>query len=731
MELRKKKDRMVQDLVLTELKPETNYDKAGMLVKSILLTLLVHGMIGGFLSAYEIEYNEKVAVLVIFVVSLILSAAYETNKRLVTNMVSIGMFIIYLLLALNRYQYINSGYHVIINAINSNAREYLDIYNGTEYVESIENQYVTVTYFVLTIGIVWAILLNIHLSRKASLVKVVLLTLPVFLIPAYFEEAPENIYSICLLSGYGAVWLVQRGKTRHSLSSQYKYVLPITFLFALLVVGLSAILLPRARYAATVPQSSWKKESEKVVSQVIQFGISSLWGHKESGAGIRGGGLGGVSSVNPDYETDLIVKFAPYSTDPVYLKAYTGVTYTGDEWQALYHTNSRDYTFTKRDNEYLLDAYGNRDKQQLGSMEVENVGAARGYSYYPYYTYADNHEVGYDSVMTYDFFPYDESVKVKSQKVNDIYLEVPDSCYSAVREVCKDAKLKGSPEKIAQQIKEYFAENYAYTLRPGYQFGNPDYISHFLLDSKKGFCAHFASATVMLLRYKGIPARYVEGYAISYADIANRAELLEDEDYDDYFYGESKLGQTGVVRIEVPDANAHSWVEMYVKGKGWIVVDTTPPRSADTDESFWDIFNQGEDDLSDAGVIGEYMEQITGYVISAGMWLLVAAAVAAAGIGIYRWRAYVRLTGKQKVERAYANLVRRGEKNYKDFKGGWSVKMQLKWLKQALKMEEIDEVLIEQLYEVFFGAGADEVVCARLVKRLRKIRRKEKKRAWL
>lgn len=731
----RKKEIQLQEIMLTEIEPEKSYDKVGMALKAVLLTLLVYGMAGGFLSAYEVEYNKMIIVLVIFALSLILSAAYETNKKSVTNLVSVGVFVVYLLLALNRYQYINSGYHVIINAITNQAREYLGIYNGTEYVESIQNQYVAVTYFVLTIGMVWVILLNIHLSRKASILKVVMLTLPVFLIPVYFEKAPGSIYSICLLSGYGAVWLVQSGKTRRKISSQYKYVLPVTFLFSAALVGLLSVLLPQSRYAASVPQSRWKMESKETVSEVLQYGIGSLWGQREGGAGVNGGRIGGVSSVRPNYETDLIVKFAPYSTDPIYLKAYTGATYTGDQWQSVYHRTNRDLAFSEQDNEQLFEAIEERvnegEQVPSGMMEVENVSASKGYYYYPYYTCASSNAFGQDNLRKYNFFPYNKSIKVKGEVYDEVYLEVPERCYSAVKEVSKDAKLKGSPEKIANQIKEYFVENYAYTLQPGYNFGNQDYISRFLLDSKKGFCAHFASATVMLLRYKGVPARYVEGYVISYADIVNRAELLEDEPYEAYFGGESALGKTGVVRIEVPDANAHAWVEMYVKGKGWIVVDTTPPRSADTDESFWDVFGSEDDGLEDTGMIGDYMEQISSYVVSTGVWLLLATVLAAAGMGIYRWRAYAKLSGKQKVERAYASLIRRGEKNYGQFKGGWSVRKQLEWLKQALKIEEIDETLIVQLYEVFFGAGADDAVCAGLVKRLRKIRKKQKKCAWL
>ena len=44
-------------------------------------------------------------------------------------------------------------------------------------------------------------------------------------------------------------------------------------------------------------------------------------------------------------------------------------------------------------------------------------------------------------------------------------------------------------------------------------------MEYFLTENKKGYCMHFASAGVLLLRAAGVPARYVEGYVVNEGDI--------------------------------------------------------------------------------------------------------------------------------------------------------------------------------------------------------------------
>lgn len=76
-----------------------------------------------------------------------------------------------------------------------------------------------------------------------------------------------------------------------------------------------------------------------------------------------------------------------------------------------------------------------------------------------------------------------------------------------------------------------------------------DFARWFIQDSDTGYCVHFASAAAVLLRAANIPARYVTGYMV-----------------------ETVAGQTAIVRQQ----DAHAWVEYWVKGVGWVILETTP-----------------------------------------------------------------------------------------------------------------------------------------------------------
>lgn len=83
----------------------------------------------------------------------------------------------------------------------------------------------------------------------------------------------------------------------------------------------------------------------------------------------------------------------------------------------------------------------------------------------------------------------------------------------------------------------------------------------FLFDTKEGFCEHFSSAFVILMRGAGIPARVVTGYT---GGVPNR------------------IGGYWVVR----QMDAHAWSEVWLEGEGWVRVDPTaavaPERIYDT-----------------------------------------------------------------------------------------------------------------------------------------------------
>ena len=81
-----------------------------------------------------------------------------------------------------------------------------------------------------------------------------------------------------------------------------------------------------------------------------------------------------------------------------------------------------------------------------------------------------------------------------------------------------------------------------------------------------------------MFRYNNIPARYVEGYGV---DISNSGENLAslDEDPKDFYKGYNPISENVMVSLDVTDASAHAWVEVYDETDGWQVVDITPGSS--------------------------------------------------------------------------------------------------------------------------------------------------------
>jgi len=80
-----------------------------------------------------------------------------------------------------------------------------------------------------------------------------------------------------------------------------------------------------------------------------------------------------------------------------------------------------------------------------------------------------------------------------------------------------------------------------------------DYVDQFLFDTKIGYCDNFSTSMVVLLRSVGIPARWVKGFAP----------------------GDAGSVSDGLREYRITNNNAHSWVEAYVPGTGWMEFEPT------------------------------------------------------------------------------------------------------------------------------------------------------------
>jgi transglutaminase-like putative cysteine protease len=109
-------------------------------------------------------------------------------------------------------------------------------------------------------------------------------------------------------------------------------------------------------------------------------------------------------------------------------------------------------------------------------------------------------------------------------------------------------------------IERYLKTHYAYTLvLPRAPVADP--LADFLFQRKQGHCEYFASSMAVMLRTLQIPSRVVNGF---------RSDEFND------------LTGNYIVRAK----NAHSWVEAYFPGSGWVTFDPTPGGAIDTPEGW-------------------------------------------------------------------------------------------------------------------------------------------------
>lgn len=166
------------------------------------------------------------------------------------------------------------------------------------------------------------------------------------------------------------------------------------------------------------------------------------------------------------------------------------------------------------------------------------------------------------------------------ENVRDIYTQIDDESKAVVQTVFGSSKIETVNDiyDYIDYVKKVFSTNYRYTKAPGRIPEGEDFAEYFLLESKEGYCTYFATGAVLAFRSAGIPARYVEGYAVEDSVIKEGRDVLET----DYLYRELTKNKNpdrriNVKEVDVLDSYAHAWAEVFIEGVGWIVVEVTPP----------------------------------------------------------------------------------------------------------------------------------------------------------
>lgn len=141
--------------------------------------------------------------------------------------------------------------------------------------------------------------------------------------------------------------------------------------------------------------------------------------------------------------------------------------------------------------------------------------------------------------------------KTLSALQRQAYLQLPKKLNPKTRELANYLYQSAKDEAhfISLLANYYMEKPFVYTLSPGVSDGEHR-VDDFLFREFKGFCAHYAGSAVYLIRSAGVPARIVMGYM--------GAEKNEVGNY-----------------YSVYQYDAHAWVEVWDKQRGWIRIDPT------------------------------------------------------------------------------------------------------------------------------------------------------------
>ena len=173
-----------------------------------------------------------------------------------------------------------------------------------------------------------------------------------------------------------------------------------------------------------------------------------------------------------------------------------------------------------------------------------------------------------------------ETACMDSMPNTNLDLAVPQSEAPALAQIAQDLDLAALPEASrVRAIERFFAQNFSYSLyqkNDGMSQTNEAIrtpLAYFLLKRKAGHCEYFATATALLLRQAGIPARYTAGYSVQ----------------------EKARGSRYVVRSR----HAHAWCLYYDRAaETWRELDTTPGNWADKERQQASYFEPVRDVFS-------------------------------------------------------------------------------------------------------------------------------------
>ena len=246
----------------------------------------------------------------------------------------------------------------------------------------------------------------------------------------------------------------------------------------------------------------------------------------------------------------------------LYLKGIAYANYNDNEWSVLsdeqmksFPENFDAYNITKSGMTQTVNIVAENKSDIIYTAYDLNTISVDFTPVYDVMIKNDTQAQAYDLKCYTDFHSYKLDTPDYDKYVQEVYTQLPESTKEKMLEIAKENGLDQTlNSSTPEMVKSFISDIGYYSLNTEKMPEDKDFPVWFLNEAESGYCVHYATATAVMLRALGIPARYVTGYCVNSVNF-NWTEVTSD--------------------------NAHAWVEYYDQEKGWVVLEPTPSAFLD------------------------------------------------------------------------------------------------------------------------------------------------------
>lgn len=389
---------------------------------------------------------------------------------------------------------------------------------------------------------------------KSGMMAILLAVLPLCACLVVTDTIPDEEYLFLLL--LGLIELLLTARVRQHNRMQGCRLLFMTLLPTVAALGLLFWMVPQDGYVSHAEQIrntllNYVRKAPDTVTSIAETAVQTAQSQEPESVNLASLGSRFPSSA-------AVMKVTADTGGTLYLRGRDYDVYNGTGWETTLHRTEQ---FTA-------------PEQSLGLVTVETVSPFQ-QIYLPYYPDENLSLVGgrlentglYQSyTCTRMGFAQDLPVllsaaeNIRGPYNEELYLELPEETRERARAILSQLSLSGQTvTDRAQEIAAYVRSSARYDLQAQRMpDGEGDFALWFLEQADRGYCVHFATAAVVLLRAAGIEARYVSGYMLR-----------------------AGAGET----VTVTGENAHAWAEYYEPALGlWLALEATPAVDATVQE---------------------------------------------------------------------------------------------------------------------------------------------------